>query len=164
MSLSSQGDDPPTNCFCMSLIDTDAVLTNGSRWDNHPLNQKTPLTTSTGHEHHIREDLEFPNRFWVWVARIITVYHARDVLRCSLPTSPLSLSPQSNDDKFLAHASASLFQAHTSCLRKARRALLIFSKAFIIDSLRDKLLKIISYSQTLFVSIEKPRVLRASDG
>lgn len=44
---------------------------------------------------------------------------------------------------------------------KLKRVLLIFSKAFIIDSLRDKLLKIISYSQTLFVFIEKPRVLRA---
>lgn len=122
LSSHSHWDNPSVLTIHTSLIVTDAVHTNGSHWDKGPFPQKqTALTTSTESERHIRWDLKFPYRFLVWEARIITVYHAQDVLCHSLPTSSLfhSLSPQSNDE-FPAHTSASLFQVHTSCLWKAQ--------------------------------------------
>lgn len=143
-----------THQFYTSQIVTDDELPNRSHWDNDPFNQKQmALTTGIESQRHIR--------------RVSSQdYSCLSCTGRSLPTSSLilslSLSPPRATISFRHTHRLPHFKCTLPVSEKPRRALLIFSKAFIIDSLRDKLLKIISYSQTLFVFIEKPRVLRAS--
>lgn len=88
---------------------------------------------------------------------LLLLFIMQETLSPSL--SPLQLSPSLPRAMISSWHWLPRLKRTLPVCERAERALLIFSKAFIIDSLRDKLLKIISYSQTRFISIEKAKSL-----